>query len=358
MPHEMLGLIDGRDSRCIQCLLTPIEIRSNMSQFSNYQLHVHMGATVFFLFLTMVATAFVSGVALTLLFFFIYLLLLFAIPSVQLLLTVLGGSMVCILVFVAWEERNASDHIVSATGAARIENADHPKLMSMIRSLSQQADTPVPTLYITPTETPLSLTTGFRLRNARLIVSEGLITTLEPTELEAVVAHELAHIKNRDVTVMTLATLPISAADRVVTLLTGHTQGAKHGQPSRASYADALMTLGLLLVPPIWFCGHLLWASLSRARESAADRGAIGITGDPASLASALGRIDEKMANRPTADLRTVEITAFAIVESNRTDPVGVFPPIGRPLTNVFATHPATAARIERLQKLTKEERN
>lgn len=304
------------------------------------------------LFLTMIATVLVSGVALTFLFFFIYLLLLFAIPSVQLLLTVLGGSMVCILGFVIWEERNAPDHLVSATGAARIEEENHSQLMSMVRSLSQHVDVPVPRVYIAPTDTPLSLTTGFRPQNARLIVSKGLIATLAEAELEAVVAHELAHIKNRDTSVMTLATLPIGAADRVITLLTGHTQGAKHGQPSRASYSDALITLGLLLVPPIWLCGQILWASLSRTREFTADRGAVAMTGDPASLVSALRRIDEEIANQPPTDFRTVEIAAFAIVESNRHDPVGVFPPLGRPLTNIFATHPATATRIERLQRI------
>lgn len=332
-----------------------MEICSDMPWRSNYQLYLRMGATLFFLFLTMVSTAVVSSVALTFLFFFIYLLFLFEVPSVQLLLTVLVGSMVCILAFVTWGERNAPDHTVSAVGATRIEEADHPKLMSMVRSLSHQAETPVPTVYVAPTETPLSLTTGFRPRNARLIVSKGLVATLEPAELRAVIAHELTHIKNHDTSVMTLATLPIGAADRVVTLLTGHTQGAKHGQPSRAGYADALMTLGLLLAPPIWLCGHILWASLSRTRESVADRGAATITGDPASLASALRRLDENVANRPTTDLRTVEVAAFAIVASNRADPVGVFPPIGRPLTNVFATHPATTVRIERLQTLTRE---
>lgn len=315
-----------------------------------------MGATLSLLLLTVVGAALASGVVVTTLFVIVYVFATYDLPSVQFLLTVLGGSAACILGLVAWGERSAPGHAVSAIGATRIRKEDYPKLTSIVRSLSQQADTSVPSVYVAPTETPLSLTTGFRPRNARLVVSEGLLETLPEAELRAVVAHELAHVKNRDTAVMTAATLPIGAADRVVDLLAGRTRGARYGQPSRASYADALVTLGLLFVPPIWLCGHVLWASLSRVREFTADGGAIAITGDPAALATALERIDETIARRPTTDFRQVEVAAFAIVEADRTDPVGLFPPLGRPLTDVFATHPETRVRIERLREAAREQ--
>ncbi|WP_227376734.1 M48 family metallopeptidase [Haladaptatus halobius] len=219
--------------------------------------------------------------------------------------------------------------------------------MALVRSVAQRADALVPRVYVAPTATPLSLTTGFWPRNVRLVVSESLVETLADAELEAIVAH----VTNRDTAVMTAATLPIGAADRVVTLLMGHTRGVEYGQPSRASYADALMTLGLIFVPPIWVCGYVLWASLSRTREFAADRGAVAITGNPTALANALGRLDEEIATRSTIGLRSAEIAAFAIVESNRTAPVGSIPLLGRPLAAAFPTHSATATQIDRLRE-------
>lgn len=316
--------------------------------------YLRMGATLLFLCLIVVAAALASGLVLTILFGMVYVVVTFQLPPVWMLSWILGGTTVSVLGLVAWEERNAPDHTVAATGATRVETEAYPTLVATVRTLCQHANAPVPTLYVAPTETPLSLVTGFSPRTARLVVSEGLLDSLPESELEAVLAHEIAHLKNRDVAVMTAATLPIAAAQRVVTLLTGHTQGVEYGQPSRASYADALLTLGLIAVPPLWLSGHLLWASFSRLREFAADSGAVSITGNPAALAAALRRIDDEVATRPTTDFRRVEISAFAIIEPDRDDPVGLFPPVGRPLTNLFTTHPPTSARVERLREATR----
>jgi len=325
-----------------------------MALSRNSHLYVRMGTTLLLLFLTVLAAALASGLVLTLLFGLAYVLVFYELPTISVLLLTWGGSTVCVLGFVAWGERNAPAHTVSAMGATRIEDNDYPELVSIVRLLSQQMEMPIPGIYVAPTEIPLSLTTGFRPRSGRLVVSEGVLDMLPEAELTAVVAHELTHIKNRDTSVMTVATLPISAADRVLTVLRGQTHGVKYGQPTRADYADALMTVGLLLVPPIWLCGHALWASLSRAREYTADSGAVAVTGNPAALANALRRIDDTIAKRPTTDFRQVEIAAFAIVEADRTNPVGVFPPFG-PLKDIFATHPETKARIERLERATRE---
>lgn len=327
-----------------------------MARLSNGRLYVRMCATLLLLCLTLVVTALLSGVLLTVLFAFFYVFYIRDVPSAPLLLAVLGGVTLSILAVVTWEERRAPDHMVAALGAERVGDAEYPELLSLVRSVSQQADTPVPNVYVAPTETPLSLTTGFRPGDARLIVSDGLVATLPEAELEGVVAHELAHVKNRDTTVMTLATLPIGAADRVITLLTGRTRGVEYGQPSRASHADALMTLGVLVVPPLWVCGYVLWASLSRTREFAADRGTVAITGKPAALANALARLDADVATKPATDLRTVEVAAFAIVESNRTTPRGPVPLFGRPLVAAFPTHPPTEARIERLREIARSQ--
>ncbi|MFC4552399.1 M48 family metallopeptidase [Halorussus sp. GCM10023401] len=309
-----------------------------------------MGATLLLLLFAVIVSALASGIVLTLLVIIVYVFATYEFPPVPLLLSVLSSSTVGVLGLIALGERKAPDHAISSLGASRIDKADYPELVSIVRFVAQQADTPVPRIYVAPTEIPISLTTGFRPESARLVVSEGLLETLEDEGLEAVVAHELAHVKNRDTSVMTVATLPIAAADRVVTILTGKSHGVDHGQPSRVDYADALMTVGFVFFPPLWLCGYLLWASMSRMREFTADAGAIAMTGNPAALATALQRIDESIANQPTTDFRQVEVAAFAIIETDRTDSVGVFSPLGHPLTNKFATHPSTSVRIERLR--------
>ena len=327
-----------------------------MAPRSNSRSHLRTGTTLLLLALTVVATVAASSLVLTGIFFLLYLPYFREVPSITTLLAFFVCSMVCVLAVVAWEERYASDYMVSALGATPADEDEYPKLHSLVRSVSQQADIPAPKLYSSPTETPLSLTTGFRPGSARLILSDSMVTMLSDDELEAVVAHELAHVKNRDTAVMMVASLAIGAADRVVTILTGYTEGAKYGQPSRASYADFCMTLGPILVPPLWICGYACWASLSRTREFAADGGAVALTGNPAALASALRRIDETIESQPTTDLRTVDVEAFAIVESNRAAPVGPFPLLGRPLTLRYPTHPATEHRIERLRAVEREQ--
>lgn len=326
-----------------------------MVQSPTPTLYLRMGATLLLLLFAVIASALASGIVLTLLVIIIYVFASYEFPPVPFLLLVLSGSTIGILGLIALGERKAPDHAISSLGAGRIDEADYPELVSVVRLVAQQADTPVPRIYVAPTKTPISLTTGFRPKHARLVVSEGLLDTLADDELEAVVAHEIAHVKNRDTSVMTVATLPIAAADRVVTILTGKSHGVDHGQPSRVDYADALMTAGFVFFPPLWFCGYLLWASLSRMREFTADAGAVAMTGNPAALATALRRIDETIANQPTTDFRQIEVAAFAIIETDRTDSVGILSAFGRPLTNLFATHPSTSTRIERLQRITRE---
>jgi heat shock protein HtpX len=145
----------------------------------------------------------------------------------------------------------------------------------------------------------------------------------------------------------------------VIELLSGPTAGIEHGQASRADYTDALLTVGLLLVFPIWICAHLLSASLSRAREFAADRSAAAITGDPTALAAALQKIDSDLEARPRTDFRESEIAAFAIVEPSRGEYDGVGAGVQRRIQTVFATHPRTSTRLDRLCELVDaQERN
>jgi len=111
-----------------------------------------------------------------------------------------------ILSVLLWGERNAPDHAIAITGAQQVSEEEYPELFSTVRTIAHQVAVPVPAIYVAPTETPISLTTGFTARTSRLVVSEGLLDALGESERRAVVAHEVAHVKNHDAAVMTSAT--------------------------------------------------------------------------------------------------------------------------------------------------------
>lgn len=151
---------------------------------------------------------------------------------------------------------------------------------------------------------------------------------------------------------MTAAALPVGAAERVRDLLGGPTAGIEHGVVSRATYVDALVLVGFILVVPVWILSSLCSASFARTREFAADRGAVAITNDPAALATALERIDDRIDDRPRTDFRQSSVAAFAIVEPRSETPRGLFRPLYQIKHRLFATHPPTQARLRRLQRL------
>lgn len=318
------------------------------------RLRLRMGASILFLVLTGCAIAVATGIGVA----FVVGIAVSLATSPPALTTplvtarIVGLSALGVIVAVLWGEREAPAHAVAALGADPIGDDTHPTLSRRVIAVCQQADAPQPAIYVAPSESPFSLTTGFTPASARLVVSEGLLDLLDEDELEAVVAHEIAHLKNRDVAVMTATALPIGAGRRVLELLSGPTTGVEHGTISRADYADALVTVGLLIALPLWICTHLVAASLSRQREFAADRGAVAITGRPAALATALRSIDTALGEYPSTDIGTAGLAAFAIVESDRAERKGVLGTIRRRLTRPFATHPRTERRLDWLETI------
>jgi heat shock protein HtpX len=168
-------------------------------------------------------------------------------------------------------------------------------------------------------------------------VTTGLLSALDDDELDGVLAHELAHIKNRDVAVMTVASFLSTIAFLIVRW------GWLFGGRNRRGGGSVVVAIGVSLV--VWILSFLLIRALSRYREFAADRGGALITGNPAALASALATIDGRMDRVPKEDLREqAEMNAFFVI------------PITHRFVGRFArTHPATERRIERLQALERE---
>ncbi|MGB9957068.1 zinc metalloprotease HtpX [Haloferax prahovense] len=225
-------------------------------------------------------------------------------------------------------------------GASVVDEDDGPqarKLHAMVGRLSQQADLPKPKVAIADTRVPNAFATGRSQKSSAVCVTTGLMDTLDDEELEGVIAHELAHVKNRDVMVMTIASFLSSIAFLIVRW--GWFFG---GDDNRQNAPVIVAIIASLLV---WIISYLLIRALSRYREYAADRGAAVITGRPSALASALLKISGRMDNVPKRDMRdTSEMNAFFIIPI-KSDFIG----------RLFSTHPSTENRVERLRDMERE---
>jgi len=225
-------------------------------------------------------------------------------------------------------------------GAREVGPDEYPELHRRVERLAQQADLPKPKIAVADSRTPNAFATGRSQNNAAVAVTTGIMRLLDDDELEGVLAHELAHIKNRDVMVMTIASFLSTIAFLVV-----RWGWLFSGGRSRGGQQQVPVFVAILLSLVVWIISFLLIRALSRYREFAADRGGASITGRPSALATALMKIDSGMEKVPSEDLRgQSEMNAFFIIPIRS----GF---IGR----LFSTHPSTEKRIERLRQLERE---
>ena len=224
-------------------------------------------------------------------------------------------------------------------GAHEVSEQEYPDLHRKLTRLSQQADLPKPTVAVADTRVPNAFAAGRSKGNATVCVTKGLLRTLDDDELEGVLAHELAHVKNRDVMVMTIASFLSTLAFMVVRwgwLFAG-------GGDEQEGGGGVLVAVVASFV--VWVLSFILIRALSRYREFAADRGGAAITGKPGALASALMTINGRMDKVPDDDLRgQAEMNAFFVI-----------PIKSGTIGKLFSTHPDTETRVERLRDLEKE---
>jgi heat shock protein HtpX len=224
-------------------------------------------------------------------------------------------------------------------GAKEVSEEEYPQLHSMVGRLSQQADLPKPRVAVADSRVPNAFATGRSQKNAAVCVTTGLLRTLDRDELEGVLAHELAHVKNRDVMVMTIASFLSTIAFLIVRW------GWLFGGGRNRNGGGGGVLVAILVSLVVWIVSFLLIRALSRYREFAADRGGATITGKPSALASALLKISGRMENVPREDMREQsEMNAFFIIPL-KSDFIG----------KLFSTHPSTDKRVERLRELERE---
>ena len=232
-----------------------------------------------------------------------------------------------------------SDKIALAASGAKVVGPDEaPELHAMVDRLCAMSDLPKPRVAVIPTDLPNAFATGRSPKHSAVAVTEGLWRRLDPREVEGVLAHELSHIANRDVAVMTIASFFAMLA---AFLMRMGMFGGMFGGGGRSRDGGAPAWLIILVVSLLtYLISTLLILMISRYREYAADRGAALLTGAPEQLMSALQKIASDIVRIPDRDLRQVEgMNAFFIVPTS----------VKRRVGELFLTHPPLEKRLARL---------
>ncbi len=232
----------------------------------------------------------------------------------------------------------ASDKIALATlGAKEVSPAQAPELHGIIERLCVQANLPKPRVCVMETSMPNAFAMGRSQKSATVCATTGILSLLEPAELEGVMAHELTHVINRDVMVMTLASFFATLAATIAQFALFF--GGGYGN----SEEEEDIIVVVLISVAVYAISFVLLRALSRYREFAADRGSAVLTGRPSALASALLKISGTMERVPNQDLRRAETMSAFFILPARTK---------KSLMNIFADHPPLEARLAALERL------
>jgi heat shock protein HtpX len=253
--------------------------------------------------------------------------------------------MLIIVIGLAFFQYYTSDKLaLAAAGAKVVSREEAPQLHDMVERLCALADLPKPRVAVMNTPVPNAFATGRSPKHAAVCVTTGLWDRLEPKEVEGVLAHELSHIANRDVLVMTLA----SFFAMLAALLTrfGLYAGMWGGGNRRDNNGPPVWLIIFVVSILVYVLSYILIRTISRYREYAADRGSALITGAPEYLMSALQKISSQMTLIPNQDLRQVEgMNAFFIIPARAKGA----------LSELFMDHPPLEKRIAALAEIARE---
>jgi len=253
--------------------------------------------------------------------------------------------MLLIVVGLALFQYYTSDKLALAASGAKVVTPDQaPELHAMVDRLCAMSDLPKPRVAVIPTDVPNAFATGRSPKHSAVAVTEGLWRRLSPQEIEGVLAHELSHIANRDVLIMTVASFFAMLA---AVLMRFGMFGGMFGGGDRNREGGAPVWLIIFAVSLLtYIISFVLIRTISRYREYAADRGASLITGAPEQLMSALQKIASDIMRIPQRDLRQVEsMNAFFIIPTS----------VKSSVAELFATHPPLEKRLARLAAIAQE---
>ena len=253
--------------------------------------------------------------------------------------------MILIVVGLAFFQYFTSDKLaLKASGAKIVERDEAPELHDMIERLCALADLPKPRVAIIDTDVPNAFATGRSPKHAAVAVTRGLWQRLEPKEVEGVLAHELSHVANRDVLIMTLASFFAMLAGILTRV--GLYGGMFGGGRGRDNNQVPVWLIVLVVSVVTYFLSQILILAISRYREFAADRGSALITGAPENLMSALQKISSEMFRIPQRDLREVEsMNALFIIPAS----------VKGSFKGLFLTHPPLEKRLAALAEIARE---
>jgi heat shock protein HtpX len=230
------------------------------------------------------------------------------------------------------------------SGAKVVSREQFPQLHEIVERLVQRSNLPKPKVAVINTRMANAFATGKSHKSSLVAVTTGLMDILDNDELEAVIAHELSHIKSRDVLVLTLASLfSIVASFLMRYALFGAMFGGGGGYGRSRNNAGASILIILLVAVVTWIVSFIITRAISRYREFAADRGSAQITGRPMELASALTKISGSMRQVPPQQhQRFQSLNAFFIIPALSS----------KTLANLFSTHPPVEKRIQKLKEM------
>ena len=226
-----------------------------------------------------------------------------------------------------------SDKIVLRMYHAQEVGSSH-LLYQMTQRLAQKAGLPMPKVYIIPDSSPNAFATGRNPQHAAVAATEGIMQALAPHELEGVIAHELAHVRHRDILISSVAAT-IAAAVMMVARMAMYAGMFAGGRDDREGGSNPIALLAMMIFAPM--AAMMIQMAISRSREFAADAGAARITGNPHALADALRKIDA-IAKRVPLDANPATAHMFIVK-----------PFSGQGLMSLFSTHPSTEARVQAL---------
>jgi heat shock protein HtpX len=247
-----------------------------------------------------------------------------------------GQGMLLALMFGAgmnlWAYWFSDRMVLRMYNARQVDETSAPQLHGMVRELAQRAGLPMPKVYLIDEDQPNAFATGRNPDNAAVAATSGILRLLTPRELRGVMAHELAHVKHRDILISTISASIAGAISALANF--GMLFGGRGGEDR----PNPLVSIVVMILAPI--AGMLIQMAISRAREFEADRGGAEISGDPRALADALAKIDAYARGIPMHTAEAHPETAQMMIMN---------PLSGGGLRGLFSTHPSTEERIARL---------